>query len=66
MGWGAWWLSQSSIRLLVSANVMISQFMGPSLASGSALTARNLLGILSLSLPLSLTLLHSPSLKINK
>ena len=43
------WLSQLDVRLLVSAQVMISQFVGLSPASGSVLTAWDLLGILSLS-----------------
>ena len=59
------WLSWLSIRLLVSAQVMISWFMRSSPTSGSALTAWNLPGILSL--PHFLTPLHalSLSLKIN-
>ena len=44
------------VRLLVSAQVMISQFVGLSPMWGSALTAWSLLGIFSL--PLSLTLPH--------
>ena len=39
-------LSQLSVRLLISAQVRISQFLGSSPASGSVLTARSLLGIL--------------------
>ena len=50
------WLSWLSVRLLISPQVMISQFVGLSLALGSALTAQSLLGILSPCL----------SLKINK
>ena len=46
------WLSPFSIRLLVSAQVTISPFMGLSPASGSVLTAWSLLGVLSLSLSL--------------
>ena len=42
------------IQLLISAQVMISQFVGSSPASGSGLTVRSLLGILSFSLRLSL------------
>ena len=49
------WLSWLSVRPLVSAQVMISQFMSSSPVLGSALTARSLLGILSLSLSLSLS-----------
>ena len=36
------WLHQLSVRLLVSAQVMISQFMSLSPASGSVLTAQSL------------------------
>ena len=43
------WLSLLSVRLLVSTGVMISQFMGLSPVSGSALIAWSLLDILSLS-----------------
>ena len=43
------WLRQFSIRLLISTQVMISQFMGSSPVSGSVLTMQSLLGILSLS-----------------
>ena len=51
---GGIWVAQSlSIQLLISAQVMISQFMGSSLKVGSVLTAWNLLGILFLSAPLS-------------
>ena len=49
------WLSRLSLRLLISAQVMISRFVGLCPGSGSALTAQRLLGILSL--PLSLPLL---------
>ena len=45
------WLSWLSVRLLFSAQVMISWFTGSSPASGSVLTARSLLGILPASLP---------------
>ena len=48
------WLSWLSIRLLISAQVMISQFTGSGPASVSALTAWSLLGILGFSLSLSL------------
>ena len=42
------WLSQLSIWLLISAQAMISWFMSSNPASGSVLTVRSLLGILSL------------------
>ena len=48
------WLSRLSIQLLVSAQVMLSQFVRLSPKSGSVLTAQSLLGILSFSLCLSL------------
>ena len=48
------WLSPLSVCLLISAEAMISWFVGSSPASGSALTVRNLLGILSPSLSLPL------------
>ena len=51
------WFRRLSVRLLISAQVMISQFMRSSPASGSALTVWSLLGILSPSL--SFTLLHT-------
>ena len=46
------WLSQLSIGLLVSAQVMISQFMSSSPTSGSTLIVQSLLGILTLSFSL--------------
>ena len=46
------WLSRLSVQLLISAQVTISRFVGSSPVSGSALTVRSLLGILSLSLSL--------------
>ena len=46
------WLSQLSVQLLVSTQVMISWFVSSNPALGSALTVQSLLGILSLSLPL--------------
>ena len=46
------WFSQLSIQLLISAQVMISPFLNSSPTQGSALTIQNLLGLLSLSLPL--------------
>ena len=64
------WLSWLSIWLLISAQVMISWFVSSSPKTGSALTVQSLLGILSPSLSapllLVLSLMHSPSLKINK
>ena len=64
------WLSLLSLRLLISAQVMISWLVGSSPTSGSVLTAWSLLGIsLSPSLPLPLLFLSlcpSLSLKINK
>ena len=48
------WLSQLSIRLLISAQVMISRFVGSSPTLGSALTVWSPLGTLSLSLSLCL------------
>ena len=45
------WLSRLSVRLLVSVQVMISQFLGLNSALGSVLRVGSLLGILSLSLP---------------
>ena len=57
MGSGApGWLSQLSLQLLILAQVMISQFMGSSPASGSVLMVWSLLGILCLSLSLSASL----------
>ena len=52
------WLSPLSVRLLISAQDMNSQFVSSSPASGSALTAQGLLGILfpSLSVPVCLSL----------
>ena len=50
------WLSQLRLWLLVSAQVMISRFMGSSPVSGSVLSVWSLLGILSLSVSLSLSL----------
>ena len=57
------WCSRSSIRLLISAQVMILQFVSSSPKSGSAPTAQSLFGILSPSLSLSLSppLAHSVS-----
>ena len=47
-GWRSW----LSIWLLISAQVVISRLTRSSSALGSVLTAQNLLGIISLSLPL--------------
>ena len=55
------WLSQLGVQLLISAQVMISQFVGPNPGLGSAPTAWSQLGILSLPL-----LCLSLFLKINK
>ena len=48
------WLGRLGVRLLISAQVLISRFVGLSPTSGSTLTVQGLLGILSppLSLPL--------------
>ena len=53
------WLSRLSIRLLISAQVMISRFLRSSPVLGSVLTAWSLLRIFSLPLSLSLLLSHS-------
>ena len=55
------WLSWLSIQLLTSAWVMISRFVRSSPTSGSVLTAWSLLGILSPSLSLSLSLCPFPT-----
>ena len=60
------WLSRLRVRLLISAQVMISGFVRPRSASGSGLTVRSLLGILCLSLCPSSTRALSPSLFQNK
>ena len=64
-------LGQLSLRLWISAQVMISPFVGLSPESGTTLTTRGLLGIFSL--PCSLPLPHAwpihtrmLALKINK
>ena len=57
------WLSPLSFWCLISAQVMISQFLGSRPASGSELTVWNLLGILSR--PLAAPPHHLLSLKIN-
>ena len=48
------WFGRLSVRLLISAQVMISWFVGLSPASGSVMIAWSLLGILSLPLFLPL------------
>ena len=50
--WGAW--MAQLVKHPMSAQVMISQFVGSSPVLGSVLTVRSLRGILSLSLSLSL------------
>ena len=55
-----------SVKRPTSAQVMISQFLGPTPALGSVLTVQNLLGVLSLCLSLSLPLPYSLSLSQNK
>ena len=42
------WLSQLRVQLLISAQVMISWYVGWSLVLGSVLTSQSLLGVLSL------------------
>ena len=66
---GPGWLSQRSVQLLVSAQVMSSQFGSSSPALGSVLRVWNLLGIpcLSLSLcplPCSLSLSENKKTKL--
>ena len=53
------WLSRLTVRILVSAQVMISWFVGPSPVLGSTLPVRSLLGILSLCPSCTLSLLLS-------
>ena len=55
-------LSWLSVQLFVLAQVMISRFMGPSPALGTALTVWSLLGILSLSL----SFCPSPALSLSQ
>ena len=55
------WLSGLSVPLLISVQVMNSWFMSSSTASGSILTARSQLGILSPSLCSPPLLVHSLS-----
>ena len=50
------WLSWLSDQLLISVEVVISQFLGSSPATGSALTVQTLFGILSLYLVPACTL----------
>ena len=52
----AGWLSELSVRLLISAQVMISQFSRWSPVTGFVLTVQSLLGILAL-----LSLCSSPA-----
>ena len=59
------WVSQLNIQLLVSAQVMISQFVSLSPISGSALRAWDALS-LPLSLPLPNSLTHTLSLSQKK
>ena len=61
--WAPGWLSKLNVELLISAQVMISQFMSLSPTSGSVLTVWGLLGILSFSFSLSLSL--SPPLSLS-
>ena len=58
------WLSWLNVYLLVSTQVMISQFMGSSPALGSVLAVWSLLGILSFS-PLSVPTLLALSLSLS-
>ena len=64
------WLGQVKVQLLISAQVMILQFVSSSLTLGSTMTVWGLLGILSLPLSTSPPLVRmqarSLSLKINK
>ena len=62
---GVWGFSRLSVQLLISAQVMISGFMGSSPGSSSVLTARTLLGIFSLPLSLPLPCLLSQNKQIN-
>ena len=62
--WAPGWLSQLSVRLLISVQVTISQFVGSSPTSGSVLTVWGLLGILSLCLYPSPAHALSPSLSL--
>ena len=59
------WLSQSSVRLLVSAQVTISRVVSLSPTSGSALTVQYLLGILSLPPSLCPSPAHARSLALS-
>ena len=59
-------VKQLSTQLLIAAQIVISQFVRSSPMLGSALTARSLLGILSLPFSLCPSPAHSLSLKINK
>ena len=57
-------LSRLSVRLLISAHVMISQFASSSPSLGSVLTARSLPGIICLLLSLCPSLILSLSLSL--
>ena len=57
--YGGAWVAQS-VKHLTSAQVVISRLVSSSPASGSVLTARSLLGILSVSLYLCLCLSSCP------
>ena len=59
---GAWWLSWFSVRLLVSAQVLISWFVSLSSSWGSVLAVWGLVGVLSL--PLSPPLPHAQYLSL--
>ena len=59
------WCSQLSIWLLISAQVMISQFVSSSPTSGSALMVWRLLGILSLLLCVPHPLVHVRALSLS-
>ena len=61
--WGTGWLSQLRVWLLVSAQVMISQFMGLGPTSGSLLSVQSPLWI-SCLLSLSLSPAHSLPLSV--
>ena len=60
--WGIGWLSRLSSQLLISAQVLISWFMGSSPMTGSVLIVWSLLWILCLPLCSSPTHAHSLSL----
>ena len=60
------WCSQLSIQLLISAHVTVSRFVDLSPAWGSMLTVQSLLGTLSFSLFLPLSLPFLSTLCQNK